>query len=75
MTPQGTNAQHFESVHLLRGVAAMLVLICHSFRSDYFWGDEGEWRMAERPVVADQRTKGQPSLRDGLHCNQLTDGG
>jgi peptidoglycan/LPS O-acetylase OafA/YrhL len=28
---------HFESVHLLRGIAAMLVLMAHSFRSFYFW--------------------------------------
>jgi peptidoglycan/LPS O-acetylase OafA/YrhL len=28
---------HFESVHLLRGIAAMLVLMAHSFRSYYFW--------------------------------------
>ena len=29
--------EHFESVHLLRGIAAMLVLMAHSFRSFYFW--------------------------------------
>lgn len=28
---------HFESVHLLRGIAAVLVLMAHSFRSVYFW--------------------------------------
>jgi peptidoglycan/LPS O-acetylase OafA/YrhL len=28
---------HFESVHLLRGIAAMLVLMAHCFRSFYFW--------------------------------------
>ena len=30
--------QHFESVHLLRGIAAMLVLIAHSFRPEYLPG-------------------------------------
>jgi peptidoglycan/LPS O-acetylase OafA/YrhL len=32
-----SQANHFESVHLLRGIAAMLVLMAHSFRSFYFW--------------------------------------
>jgi peptidoglycan/LPS O-acetylase OafA/YrhL len=34
---QNAKIDHFESVHLLRGIAAMLVLIDHSFRSIYFW--------------------------------------
>ena len=32
-----SQSAHFESVHLLRGIAAMLVLMAHSFRSFYFW--------------------------------------
>jgi peptidoglycan/LPS O-acetylase OafA/YrhL len=31
------NSRHFESVHLLRGVAAIMVLVQHSFKSFYFW--------------------------------------
>jgi peptidoglycan/LPS O-acetylase OafA/YrhL len=34
---QNAKVDHFESVHLLRGIAAMLVLMAHSFRSFYFW--------------------------------------
>jgi len=34
---QNIKVDHFESVHLLRGIAAVLVLMAHSFRSFYFW--------------------------------------
>jgi peptidoglycan/LPS O-acetylase OafA/YrhL len=32
-----TPTDHLESVHLLRGIAALMVLMAHAFRSFYFW--------------------------------------
>ncbi len=32
-----TSTEHLESVHLLRGIAALMVLMAHAFRSFYFW--------------------------------------